>query len=197
MPIPSAEASQLILQARAGSDSALGILLDGYRAYLLGIANERVAPVLRPRLAASDIVQGSMLVATREFQQFRGASEAEFRAWLLQIVSSQMIDGYRRFVRAEKRNAARDASASDSVLDGIADVGDSPSRLATLGEETARLLESIQSLPDDVRDVVQARYLEGLLFRQIAERLNLPVTTCRRLWLEGLETIGVRMGTEL
>ena len=85
-----------------------GTLLNCYRAYLLRIANDRVEPGLRAKLAPSDIVQGSMLVATQEFQDFRGDSEAELRAWLLQIVSSQLIDGLRRFLDAEKRRSDRD-----------------------------------------------------------------------------------------
>lgn len=197
MPIPGAEASQLIRRAREGSNSALGLLLDGYRPYLLRIANERVEPGLRPKLAASDVVQGSMLVATREFQNFRGDSEAEFRAWLLQIVSSQLTDGLRRFLNAEKRRSDRGVNAGDTVLNGVPDAADSPSRLASLEEEAAKLLESIQALPDEVRVVVQTRYLEGLTFGQIAERLQIPATTCRRRWLEGIEAIGQQMGIEL
>jgi RNA polymerase sigma-70 factor (ECF subfamily) len=197
MSIPVADAGQLIRRARAGSNSALGTLLNGYRAYLLHFANQRVEPGLRPKLAASDIVQGSMLVATREFQNFRGDSEAEFRAWLLQIVNSQLIDGLRRFLDAEKRRSDRDPSAGDTELKRIADAADSPSRLASLEEEAAALLTSIQSLPDEVRMVVQARYLEGLTFAEVAERLKIPVTTCRRRWLEGIESIGQRMGFDL
>lgn len=194
---PCIEATALILQARDGCGSSLGILLDGYRAYLLRIITCRIAPDLRARLAPSDVVQGSLLVAARDFQQFRGDTESELRAWLLRIVTSQLVDGLRRFVNTEKRRSERQFRRGDSALTQTAEKGESPSRLASLHEEAVRLVESIESLPDELRKVVQSRYLEDLTFPQIAARMEIPVTTCRRRWLEAVDMIRQRMGIEL
>lgn len=195
--ISNEEADDLIREARAGSASALGRLLDSYREYLLRIASRRIDPKLRPKLAPSDIVQGSMLVATQQFPQFRGNTEAELRAWLFQIVSSELIDGFRRFLDSEKRRTQRELGASDSVLKGVAADAETPSELASLNEDAAKLLVTIEALPDELREIVRARYLEGLTFPQLAERFDLPVTTCRRRWLEAVEIIGGEMGHEL
>ena len=196
MSTPGSEASQLIKDARAGSDSSLGLLLGAYRDYLLRIAGERIDSDLRPKLAASDVVQGSMLIATRKFQQFRGETEQEFRAWLVRILSSHLIDGLRRFVDSEKRRTNREVSRPGSVLKRIPAQEESPSRLASLQEEGQRLLLSIESLPGELRDVVHARYLGGLTFPEIATRLQIPVTTCRHRWLEAVENIGLELGMD-
>ncbi len=190
------EPTEQMRQARNGCASSLGELLDGYRTYLLRIATRRIAPELRTRLAPSDVVQGSLLIAARDFQQFRGGTEGELRAWLVRIVSSQLVDGLRRFVLTEKRRADQPFRRGDSALQQTVDHGESPSRLASLQEEAVRLIEAIESLPKELREVVQARYLEDLTFPQIATRTGVPVTTCRRRWLEAVEEIRQRMGIE-
>lgn len=196
MSIYNLEKADLILHARQGSASSLGNLLDTYREYLLRTANRRIGNDLRVRLAPSDIVQESLLIAAREFQEFRGKTDSELRAWLLRIMTNQLVDGVRRFVEAERRRADREVKRGDSALRRTADAGESPSRLASLHEEATRLIESIDSLPEALREVVQARYLEDLTFVQIADRLAIPVTTCRRRWLEAVEAIRQSMGIE-
>ena len=193
---PKTETSELILRARTGSGSALGQLLGGYREYLLRVAGDRIDSGLRPKMAASDIVQGSLLAATRQFQQFRGETEQEFRAWLVRILTNQLVDGLRRFTEAEKRRADREVTHGDSILRRTADAAETPSRQMCLQEDATKLIEAIDSLPQEQRSVVHARYLDGQTFVQIGDRLNMPVTTCRRFWLDAIETIGRIMGTE-
>ncbi|HUG71036.1 MAG TPA: sigma-70 family RNA polymerase sigma factor [Pirellulaceae bacterium] len=193
---PGIETTALILQARNGCGSSLGALLDGYRAYLLRLTARRIAPDLRARLAPSDVVQGSLLIAARDFQQFRGDSERELRAWLLRIVTSQLVDGLRRFVNTERRRSDRHVRRGDSALTQTAENGETPSCLASLNEQAERLVESIESLPHELREVVQSRYLENLTFPQIAARMSLPVTTCRRRWLEAVDVIRQDVGID-
>lgn len=196
MPTQRTDADPLIRRAREGSGSALGELLGLYHEYLLRIADNRIDSDLRPKLAPSDVVQASLMVATRDFGQFRGESENELRGWLTRIVTSQLVDGLRRFVEAEKRRASREVNHGDSILRRMAGSGESPSRVASLHEDASRLLSTIEQLPEDLRQVVQAKYLEGQTFAQIAKRLKIPVTTCRRRWLEAVETIGRTVGIE-
>ncbi|MCA9023657.1 MAG: sigma-70 family RNA polymerase sigma factor [Planctomycetaceae bacterium] len=193
MPTPAPNASQLIERARAGSDSSLGRLLEGYREYLLRIATDQIDSDLRPKLPASDVVQGSMLIASREFPQFRGQTEPEFRNWLVRIMTNHLVDGLRRFLIAEKRRRGKEVPTGESVLKRIEGFDETPSRLVSLNEEATRLLEAMQSLPESHRAVIRGRYLEGLTFVELAERLKIPVTTCRRRWLEAVDSIGREM----
>lgn len=193
MSIPGAEVTELIQRVRAGSDSALGSLLSSYREYLLRIATDRIQSGLRPKMTPSDVVQGSLLAATKHFANFHGDNEQQFRTWLVTILTSQLIDGLRRFTEAEKRRADREVTRSEDLLNPDAAV-DSFSRPANLQDDAERLLEVIQMLPEQQRDIVHARYLEGLTFIEISDRLSLPVTTCRRLWLDAIDVIAQATG---
>jgi len=196
MSLPAADVSHLIRRIRDGSDSALGPLLNGYREYLLRIATDRIGSGVRPKMAPSDVVQGSMLAATRDIKQFRGHTENQFRTWLVSILTNQIIDGLRRFTEAEKRRTDRELTRGNNVVRGIADAGDSPSQLASLQDDAAKLLSVIQSLPDQQQAIVHAHYLEGQTFVEIGRRLEIPVTTCRRHWLDAIESISRQMETD-
>ena len=58
MSIPHAEADRLIQRVRAGSDSALGTLLNGYREYLLRIASDRIESGLAHNFAFAGVAPG-------------------------------------------------------------------------------------------------------------------------------------------
>src|SRR5262245_12981144 len=81
----------LVRAARAGSNAALGELLETFRSYLLLIANREVEANLRPKFAPSDMVQETILVAQLQFDQFRGQSAEEVAGWLRSILLHRMI----------------------------------------------------------------------------------------------------------
>ncbi|MEM7477761.1 MAG: hypothetical protein AAF483_22465, partial [Planctomycetota bacterium] len=62
-------ANGLIQRAQEGCQESLGQLLEIYRPYFLKIAEDTLASDLRPKIGASDIVQGSLALAARRFEQ--------------------------------------------------------------------------------------------------------------------------------
>lgn len=78
----SAVLASRLAAARAGSSEALGQSLEPFREYLLEVARQAVAPALKPKGGASDLVQETFLEAQRLFPRFDGGSSAQLRAWL-------------------------------------------------------------------------------------------------------------------
>jgi RNA polymerase sigma-70 factor (ECF subfamily) len=70
---------ELIAKARTGDPAALGQVLEGYRDYLRLLARGGVGQELRVRLDPSDLVQETLLEAQRDFGQFAGSSEVNWR----------------------------------------------------------------------------------------------------------------------
>ena len=56
---------------------------EGFRDYLILLARGQLGDQEQARLAASDIVQQTLLEAHQKLHQFRGASNGELAAWLL------------------------------------------------------------------------------------------------------------------
>ncbi|WP_417746823.1 sigma-70 family RNA polymerase sigma factor [Rosistilla oblonga] len=187
--LPNTRVEELIDRARVGCDTSLGELLDSYRDYLYKRTHVDMQTELRVKLSESDIVQDVMLLASREFGSFRGNKEGQLRVWLLRILHGRLIDGMRRFVFSEKRRLSREVAGGNASMLAAVDPGDSPSVRFSQHEEAARLLLAISELPRELQSVIRLRYLNGLTFSQIAEQLQVPVTTCRRRWFEAIELL--------
>src|SRR5689334_5788737 len=93
----SAPWEQRLEAARNGLQEALGPLLEGYRPYLLLVANRQLPPDLRPKVGASDLVQDTFLEAQRDFAQFHGHTEDELRAWLARVLLNNLANITRQY----------------------------------------------------------------------------------------------------
>jgi RNA polymerase sigma-70 factor (ECF subfamily) len=192
--LPSREDSEnLVEAAQAGAPDSIGRLLDACRPYLLLIANQEMEVRGPSKVTASDIVQETFLEAYRDFADFTGQSEQNFRGWLRRILLHNLADAYRRYAQATKRQSAREADLSASAayraLAAVAAQDPTPSHLASDRERNVRLEEALARLPDHYRAVIFLRYREGLSFDEIAQRTNRSVEAVRKLWLRGVKRL--------
>jgi RNA polymerase sigma-70 factor (ECF subfamily) len=187
------EPKHLLEQARAGDGTTLGQLLELYRRYLTVLARVQIGQHLRGKVDASDLVQETFLEAHRNFPAFRGGSEAALLRWLRQILAANLADTFRRYlgtqgrdVRLEREIEAR-FDRSSLVLDrGLVARQLSPSQQASQREQAVLLADALEQLPNDYRDVLVLRNLEGLSFPQVAERMGRSLDSVEKLWMRGL-----------
>ena len=161
---------QLIYRARNGDDDALGELCNRHRPYLRLMAKRTLDSRMKVRADESDLVQQTMLSAIRNFGQFQGSQAGQFVAWL-QILHERNVVDAARVHRAEKRDVDREGAVFEDHGSVIAD-GDSPSMRAMRGEDALQLAEALESLPDDQREAVRLRHLEGWSLKHIADSLG-------------------------
>ena len=188
-----ANAAKHLVAARAGSQEALGRVLESCRAYLLHIANKGLDPGLRAKAGASDLVQETFLEAQRDFAAFKGDSEKELRAWLRQLLLHNVANFTRRY-RVSKRQASREVglrSGGDSSYSGLqlAGAAPSPSDEAAASEQEAVILEAVHRLPEDYRRVILLRNQERRSFDEIAQIFQRSVYAVRRLWSRAVERL--------
>jgi RNA polymerase sigma-70 factor (ECF subfamily) len=184
---------QMILEARAGTDAALGPLLDLYRNYLRLLARVEIGRRLQGKLDASDLVQETFLEAHRHFTQFRGTSEPQFVSWLRQILAAKVANLVRHYLGTQGRDVrleqglAADLDNSSRLLgaDLVAALS-SPSQQAVRREQAVLLANALERLPEDYREVIVLRHLEGLSFPEVARRMGRTLDSVQKLWLRGL-----------
>lgn len=181
-----------ISAVREGSISAVGQLLDHYRDYLLRVANDELSSHLAVKVAPSDLVQETCLQATKDFCQFKGATEPELRAWLRQILVNNLLDLQRRYYGTQKRGAANEisffANSNERPVD-VASVGPSPSSILASEEEMDSLEQSIAKLPEDYRQVVQMRNFDGCSFEEIGSKLGRSAEAVRKVWVRAVQKL--------
>ncbi len=179
------DVSRWLTAARIGDQEALGRLLETSRNYLLLVANSHLDPDLRGKGSASDLVQESFLEAQRDLGGFCGTTEGECLAWLRQILRHN-IGAFTRRHRAGKRDVRHEVvlSAPDSAAP-VAEPADramTPSSEAIDRENAIEIRRALDRLPDDYRQVITMRYLEGRSFEEIAVALGRSQDAARKLW---------------
>ncbi len=191
----------LLQEARAGDAATLGPLLELYRRYLTLLARLQIGPRLQGKVDASDLVQETFLDAHRNFARFRGLDEAALVRWLRQILAANLADLFRRYLGTEGRDvrlerAIEDAFDRSSVLLGRGLVGpqSSPSQQAMRREQEVLLADALGQLPDDYREVLVLRHLQGLTFPEVARRMGRSLDSVEKLWMRGLARLRQVMG---
>lgn len=195
----SDEVLQLIDAARAGETEQLGKLLQSYFHYLTVLANTQLDQRLRKRLNPSDLVQETLLAAHRDFQAFRGQSPQELVGWLRKILINVLHGAIARHVKAGKRDIRREVSidqVEQSVDRSAARLAtilpseiESPSSPVHAEERATELANQLARLPEDYRDVIVLRNLQGLTFDEIATQMGRSSGAVRMLWLRSIDRV--------
>ena len=74
----------------------------------------RLPQLLQKREDESDIVQHTLMDATRGLPEFRGETEAEFEAWIAKLLERNILQSVRRHT-ADKRDVRREVVRSESA----------------------------------------------------------------------------------
>jgi RNA polymerase sigma-70 factor, ECF subfamily len=190
--------------ARNVEPDRLGSILQLYWNYLHLLAEAQLDRRLRVRFSPSDLVQETLMEAHRDFQQFRGTTEAEFLAWLRQILVHNLLVAVRRHLEAGKRDIRREISLEQvhadldtsalSMAAILAQGGTSPSAHVQREELLVALADSLASLPPDYREVIVSRHMEGQSFAEIAEGMGRSEGAVRMLWLRAIGQLRAKMG---
>jgi RNA polymerase sigma-70 factor (ECF subfamily) len=163
-------------------------LLGMYRNYLSLLARVQVDTALRAKADPSDVVQETLMQATRDFAQFRGQTEAEFVAWLRQIMANTSAAIVRRYKGAKRRDVSRENGLEQQLnrtslaMGGLFAARDpAPSRIASRKEDVIVLSDALAKLADDHREVLVLHHLEGLPLAEVAQRMNRSVDAVKGL----------------
>ena len=134
---------------------------------------------------ARDATQETFLAAFRNLRGFRG--EAKVSSWLHRIAVNQCISRQRRSkVRGE-------SALEDEHETHATSLATSPAHNAEGRQETAAVRRAINSLPLELRQVVVMKEFEELTFREIADALDLPLSTVKSRLYTALKQLQMRL----
>ena len=96
--------------------------------------------------------------------------DREVFSWLCQLAERRIIDAHRRFFAAQKRDAGREVPLGTpggdtqhaAIIDLLVASMTTPTQALSRNMKEVRLLEALATLPEDQREALRLRYLEGL-----------------------------------
>ncbi len=156
----------LVEAVRAGDDTAFEEL---YRRYQPRIA-AYVRKMVRDPARAEDLAQDAFFAALRRMR----ATDAEiaFKPWIFEIARNATIDHWRRASRAEEVSVEEHGGLRPSDRARLTGAAGPDSALADK-ERFEHLRGAFDELSEVHTRILVLRELEGLSYRQIAERLDL------------------------
>jgi RNA polymerase sigma-70 factor (ECF subfamily) len=130
---------------------------------------------------AEDVVQEACL---RAFQFFGGFHGGDGRAWLLGIVRNTA------YTWLHKNRAQQPRTTFDLQWHDVASTADDPEAVLLQTEDVELLRDAVAALPAEFREVVVLHDLQGLLYREIAHMVGVPLGTVMSRLARGRERLG-------
>jgi RNA polymerase sigma-70 factor (ECF subfamily) len=176
---------QVVERALSGDPEAFGEIVRRWERRIFALAYG----MLGREEDARDATQETFLAAFRNLRGFRG--DAKVSSWLHRIAVNQCITRQRRAkVRGEtalEDEAERNASVFALPIDA------SPARSAEAIERSQAVRRAVGSLPPDLRQVVVMKEFEELTFQQIADALEIPLSTVKSRLYTALRQLQMRL----
>lgn len=149
--------------------------LETLRPAVRGLA----AHLLRERVSHPDVEDCASETFRRALEgRDRLHAGAPIRPWLLGIARHVALDALRARRRAVLRDGGSgDEQASSPTVERVADPGPLPDAHTEHRERAARLQAAMDELPEQTRQALLLFHIEGLGYREIAERMDVPVGT--------------------
>ncbi len=189
----NADADALLVErAKLGEMQAFEMLVVKYQRRI----ERLIGRFVRDTDLVADVAQETFIRAYRALPQFRG--ESAFYTWL-----------YRIAVNTAKKTLAdlkRDPVITESALAAARQDDDetyrpehelshheTPEAVLASREIAATVNAAIQALPEDLRQAVLLREVEGLSYEEIASAMNCPIGTVRSRIFRAREAIATRL----
>ena len=180
--------SQLVARAQQGDKQAFNLLVEKYQRKL----SRLLSRFIRDQAEVEDVTQEAFIKAYRALPAFRG--DSAFYTWLYRIG----INTAKNYLMAMGRRAPTSTEVEAEDAEGfeegeqLRDINTPESVL--LSNEIAETVNStIEQLPEELRQAIQMREIEGLSYEEIAQAMNCPIGTVRSRIFRAREAIAEKL----
>ncbi|MGH8107965.1 MAG: RNA polymerase sigma factor RpoE [Arenimonas sp.] len=178
---------ELVKRVQSGDKTAFDLLVRKYQ-HRIGAV---IGRFVHDYAESQDIAQETFIRAYRALNNFRG--DAQFYTWLYRIAVNTAKN---HLVSMKRRPPTSDVDADDAEhFDGAYRMHDSDTpEHELLREEIARTVsEVVAELPEELRQAITLREMEGLSYEEISETMDCPIGTVRSRIFRAREAIDLRL----
>ena len=174
----------LVERAVAGDTEAFGEIVRRWERRIYALAYG----ILGREDEARDAAQETFVAAFRNLPNFRG--EAKVSSWLHRIAVNQCVTRQRRArVRGE---VSFEAEQEDRGAQ-FASTHGSPATATEAGQRAVAVRRAVAALPQELREVVVLKEFEDMTFQEIAEALDVPLSTVKSRLYTALKQLRMRL----
>lgn len=170
----------LVELARGGDADAFGLLYDHYQSSVYRFLFYRT----RSTTLAEDLTSETFFRALRSMSNFRWQGK-DFGAWLMTIARNLCTDHFKAG-RTRLEMTTEDMGVHDDATEG-------PESAVLAGLTNEILLGALKSLPDEQRDCLIMRFLQGMSIAETAAVLGRSDGAIKQLQLRGVRNLAKLM----
>ncbi len=191
-PVPAETDLMLVERTVAGDQRAFELLVIKYQRRI----ERLIGRMVRDTNLVEDIAQETFIRAYRALAQFRG--EAQFYTWLYRIAvntaKKALVDLKRDPLVSESalRGNSEDEDETSAVENELT-TAETPETVLAAKEIAAAVNSAMEALPEELRQAVTLREIEGLSYEEIAEVMNCPIGTVRSRIFRARDAISAKV----
>lgn len=180
---------QLVERVQRGDKRAFELLVSKYQRRIFRLLSR----FIRDAAEVEDVAQEAFIKAYRALPGFRG--ESAFYTWLYRIAintAKNHLASQGRQIRVTSTDVEGDEGERFDESEAMQDVETPDSVLLSrqVGEAVNR---AIDRLPEELRNAIVLREIEGLSYEEIAEAMNCPIGTVRSRIFRAREAIAAEL----
>lgn len=178
----------LVLRVQQGDKQAFNLLASKYHRRLARLLTR----LLKNQEDIEDVIQESFIKAYRAIGNFRG--ESAFYTWIYRIA----INSAKNLLVTQSRRPSTISDTQDSENETFEDNSalsniDTPESLVQTRQIGEAVNQAMIALPDDLRDAIVMREIDGLSYEEIAAAMGCPIGTVRSRIFRAREAISEKI----
>ncbi len=174
---------ELVKRVQAGDNSAFDLLVRKYQ-HRIGAVVYRFVP---DHAESQDVTQEAFIRAYRAMGNFRG--DSQFYTWLYRIAVNTAKN---HLVATKRRPPTADIAADDAEHHagaGRLHDHDTPEHQLLRQEIERSVSDTVAGLPEDLRQAITLREVDGRSYEEIAQLMQCPIGTVRSRIFRAREAI--------
>lgn len=182
--------AMLVERTVAGDQKAYELLVIKYQRRIQRLIGRMVRDVD----LVEDIAQETFIRAYRALAQFRG--DAQFYTWLYRIAVNTAKKALMELKRDPTVSENSFKSADDdetSPLENELTSSETPEALLASKEIAMMVNAAMEALPEELRQAITLREIDGLSYEEIAEAMSSPIGTVRSRIFRAREAISEKV----
>jgi RNA polymerase sigma-70 factor (ECF subfamily) len=180
----------LVERAVAGDQKAFELLVIKYQRRIQRLIGRMVRDVD----LVEDIAQETFIRAYRALAQFRG--DAQFYTWLYRIAvntAKKALMDLKRNPTVSENSFKSDDDDETSPVENELTSSETPDAVLASKEIAQIINTALEALPEELRQAITLREIEGLSYEEISEAMNCPIGTVRSRIFRAREAISQKV----